>query len=85
MVEKYERVSLDYTILELIKNGIVKTQDIFKQLPKSSSVKIIERMNVMEKQGLLVPEKNQSWWKRNMNPSINLTEKGKIEINKKHS
>ena len=41
-------------------------------------------MNVMEKQGLLVPEKNQSWWKRNMNPSINLTEKGKIEINKKH-
>ena len=84
MVEKHERVSLDYTILELIKNGVVKTQDIFKRLPKSSSVKIIERMNVMEKQGLLVPEKNQSLWKRNMNPSINLTEKGKIEINKKH-
>ena len=84
MVEKHERVSLDYTILELIKNGVVKTQDIFKRLPKSSSVKIIERMNVMEKQGLLVPEKNQNWWKRNMNQSINLTEKGKIEINRKH-
>ena len=83
MADKFERKKLDYMILGLIKKGIGKTHDIFKQLPDFSRVEIIERISVMEKQRLLLPDKNEGWWIRNMNPTISLTDEGKIEIDKK--
>ena len=66
-----------------MRNGIFKVQTMFSRLQKVSSMKITKRLNEMEKRGLLQGDKKESWFTRQFNPTVTLTDKGKEEIEKK--
>ena len=74
---------LDYVLMGLMRNGISKLQTMFGRLGRISTMKITKRINEIEKRGLLELDKNESWWTRQWNPKITLTDKGKEAIEKK--
>jgi len=73
----------DYVLMGLLRNGISKLQTMYARFPRMSVMKITKRLNEMEKRELLEGDKKESWWTRQYNPKITLTDKGKEEIEKK--
>ena len=72
----------DYVLMGLLRNGISKLQTMYARLPKMSVWKINSRLEEMKKRELLEGDKKESWWTRQYNPKITLTDKGKEEIEK---
>jgi len=75
-------IPFDYVLMGLLRNGISKLQTMYARFPRMSVMKITKRLNEMEKRELLEGDKKESWWTRQYNPKITLTDKGKEEIEK---
>jgi len=87
---------LHYAILGSIRNGVSKYRTLLQRLVKKSGpsivdtynddkqrMKITKKLNDLEKRGFVNLGKHESWYTRNFNPTMNLTEKAKEEIEKK--
>ena len=75
-------IPFDYVLMGLLRNGISKLQTLYARFPRMSVMKITKRLDEMEKRELLEGDKKESWWTRQYNPKITLTDKGKEEIEK---
>ena len=75
-------IPFDYVLMGLLRNGISKLQTMYARLPKMTVWKINSRLEEMKKRELLEGDKKESWWTRQYNPKITLTDKGKEEIEK---
>jgi hypothetical protein len=75
-------IPFDYVLMGLLRNGISKLQTLYARFPRMAVMKITKRLDEMEKRELLEGDKKESWWTRQYNPKITLTDKGKEEIEK---
>ena len=74
---------LDYVIMGLIRSGLSKWNTIGKRLPKIGILKMNSSAKRLEANELVIPDKKEGWFTRNLDPTLKLTEKGSEIIEKK--
>ena len=77
---------LDFVIMGLIRNGVKKSNTIYKRILKDGKPGITEmynRYNKLERMGYIKDGKEGGWIERNTNPTVVLEKKGKEIVEKK--
>ena len=84
--EKLEFEELDFVILGLMRNGIRKSNTIYKRLDKDGKLGMMKMFNHLKKLmelGYIKSETEGGWVERNTNPTVVLEKKGEDIVEKK--